>query len=68
MNFSNRVHVNELHWALFIGSCVCGRREMLQTAKMKSQNPNEPNKINSNKMSINAHVSPDPQMHGFLFA
>ncbi len=37
-------------------------------AKMKSQNPNEPNKIDSNKMSINACVSPDPQIHGFLFA
>ncbi len=34
---------------------------------MKSQNPDEPNKIDSNKMSINARVSPDPQMHGFLF-
>ncbi len=35
---------------------------------MKSQNPNEPNKIDSNKTSINARMSPDPQMHGFLFA
>ncbi len=34
---------------------------------MKSQNPNEPNKIDSNKTSINECVSPDPQMHGFLF-
>ncbi len=29
MNFSNRVSVNELNWALFIGSCVYEGREML---------------------------------------
>ncbi len=41
---------------------------MLQTAKRKSQNPNEPNRIDSNKKSINARVPCDPHMHGFLFA
>jgi len=36
--------------------------------KRKSQNPNESNEIDSEKTSMNAHVSTDPNMHIFFVA
>ncbi len=59
-------HINELHWGLFIGSCLCVGCEILKTAQRKSQNPNESNGIDSGKTPTNALVPLDPQMHIFL--